>query len=256
MLCKPILYNFFLWVLYTVLLHEKLAPKYGKVGLYLMIVWDFIASAIGMYYGFNKILQQTILLIPLFIMVSFLYFERIQWRMVVMSLGCILYMIPELLVESVIYFIYEENPFQYIRQNPIHVLSVYILAIVVFFFLRNILDKIYKSRVTQKGKVAIIMTLSVILIAFMPITYFFDHVHPYVLYSFLVLGIVLDVVLIVYILRYIQIRKLEHIQHDIQKDNRMDQAEENEQLRELRHDISNYMNALKILQKQKEGNEI
>lgn len=252
----PIVYNFILWMLYIFLLHDKLVPKYGKVGLFLMLLWNVFASVYTICFGVNRLFQQIVFMIPIFIIVSVMYFERIQWRMVVMSLGATLYLIPELLVQTIVYFIYGENPARFIRKHTIYILIIFSLSIIVYLFLKNILDKIYKSRVTQKGKVAIIMTLSVILVALMPITYFFENDYPIVIYSFLILGIVLDVVLFAYIHRYIQIRELEQISRNIQKDNRIDQSAENEQLHELRHDITNYMNALKILQKQKEGNEI
>ena len=252
-LWQPILYNFIFWLLYVFLLHEFLSSKYGRVSLGVMVVWDLLASILSMYFHLNKIVQELLFLFPLFILVSCMYFERIQWRMVVMSLGMTLYLVPELFVQSLLYFASGNNPFQMLHQNPLYVLVIFILSFGFYLFLKDVLHKIYKSRVTQKGKVAIIMTLSVVLIALMPIAYFFDNISPFFLFGFCISGVILDVVLLEYIVRFIQICQVEWVQSSTQDEILEDKTE---QLHELRHDIANYMNALKILQKQKEGNEL
>ena len=250
----PIAYNMYLWIYFVLLVHKKLISKHGIAGAIAMYLWSTIISVISMTCHCSKFFQQLLYVGPIFIIASIFYYDRIQWKTIVIFLAQAMLIIPELLVESVLYFIYGVDPFVVLRQHPLYLIFIFLLVHVNYCFLKRFLEKIRQFRAMSVTKAAIVAVLSVTVVALMPLTYFFENVNLIIICLSFVFGIALDVMLLSFIFEFTRYRQVEKIQTLVQWDSKND--EKDDDLYELRHDIGNYTNALKILQKQKEGEEV
>lgn len=233
------------------LVHKKLVPKYGIAGAVIMYIWIVIVSILSMTMYVSKITQQIMYIVPIFIIASFFYFERTAWRTVVVFLAQAMLIIPELLVESILYFAYNQDPFIILRQYPLYVFVIVFLIHLNYHFLSDFLSQIHSRNVMHEGKIAMITVLSVIVIALTPLTYFFENLNDFVIGMSFFLGIVLDIILLNFIFEFTRYQQMEKIQTLVENSKEL----KDDDLYALRHDIANYTNALKILQKQKEGEE-
>ena len=249
------IYNMYIWFFYSLLLHRHLVPKKGDAGFIVIYASCILLTIATNLIRPDVLLRFLIFLIPIIVLSKFFYSEQIQWRVTVICLGTLMIILPEAILDVILFYSMDLDPV-FVLDNNSHIRWIlFILIAISYFLIDRVLGKLYRIEVKEVNKFMLLVILSVLVFAYIPSTYILGKVSTIYFTLFFILGFPLDYLLISYMVKYTESKEVENVQSAMGFDFK---KEENVELYELRHDIANYMNALKIMEvrKKKEEGEV
>ena len=242
-------YDLFAWFLYSLLIYRHLIPKKECTSFIAVYFVNIISIFITFIFYSDVFVRQFIFLIPVIFVSKYFYEDQIQWRLVVIFLSTLICLLPETFFKMISYNIFHMSSVQLISNynGMVFVLSSMVFAAykaIDYFF-----ECLYRMKVEEENKIMLIMVLSVIVFAVIPVSFYLGNKSILYLILFIGCGLLLDFLLIEYVRKYADARQMNKVQAQLNSNNKEDL--ESQELYELRHDIAGYINALKILEKEK-----
>lgn len=203
----------------------------------------------------DVLLRFLIFLIPIIVISKYFYSEQIQWRATVIFLGTLMVIVPEAILDAFLFYGFNLEPVLVLQENHWVRWILFILIALSYFFMDWFLEKLYRVDVREENKAMFTFVLSVLVFAYIPLAYILGKVKIIYFILFFILSFPLDYLLIKYIVKYAEYKEVKNVQAVIESAETDLKKSENVELYELRHDIGNYINALKIMEERKKKEE-
>ena len=243
------LYDLFAWFLYSLLIYRHLIPTKECTSFIAVYFVNIISIFITFIFYSDVFVRQFIFLIPVIFVSKYFYEDQIQWRIVVIFLSTLICLFPETLFKMVSYNVYHMSFVELISKYNGMVLVLSCMVFVSYKAMDYFFSCLHRMEVEEENRIMLIMVLSVIVFAIIPVSFYLGNKNIIYLILFIGCGLLLDFLLIEYIRKYATARQVHKIQ-DILSSSKIEETS-NQELYELRHDIAGYVNALKILEKEK-----